>query len=85
MLTNKMTDLSLAALAVLGAMYEVNLDFVEENSTLAAAALRAAADQVVPEDAESVGDEHDDARHAQWMRVRYKLLAIAAELERANG
>ena len=46
-----------------------------------AAALRAAADQVVPEEANAVGDEHDGARHDQWMRIRYKLLAIAAELE----
>ena len=45
-----------------------------------AAALRAAADQVVPENAEAVGDKHDDARADQWMRIRYKLLAIAAEL-----
>jgi len=46
-----------------------------------AAALRAAADQVVPEHANPVGDAHDDARHDQWMRIRYKLLAIADELE----
>jgi hypothetical protein len=46
-----------------------------------AAALRAAADQVVPEHANPVGDEHDDARHEQWMRIRAELLAIAAELE----
>jgi hypothetical protein len=46
-----------------------------------AAALRAAADQVVPEHANPVGDAHDDARHDQWMRIRYKLLAIATELE----
>jgi hypothetical protein len=48
-----------------------------------AAALRAAADQVVPEEANAVGDEHDGARHDQWMRIRYKLLAIAAELDGA--
>jgi hypothetical protein len=46
-----------------------------------ATAIRAAADQVVPENANAVGDEHDDARHDQWMRIRYKILAIAAELE----
>jgi hypothetical protein len=46
-----------------------------------AAALRAAVDQVVPENANAVGDEHDDARHDQWMRIRYKLLDIANELE----
>jgi hypothetical protein len=48
---------------------------------VAAIALRAAADQVVPEQAEPVGDSHDEARHDQWMRIRYKLLAIATELE----
>ena len=46
-----------------------------------AAALRAAADQVVPEQAEPVGDSHDEARHDQWMRIRYRFLAIANELE----
>jgi hypothetical protein len=46
-----------------------------------AAALRAAADQVVPEHANPVGDEHDDARYDQWMRIRAQLLAIADELE----
>lgn len=46
-----------------------------------AAALRAAADQVVPDHANSVGDAHDDARRDQWMRIRRKLLAIADELE----
>ena len=49
-----------------------------------AAALRAAADQVVPEHANPVGDEHDDARHDQWMRIRAQLLAIAAEMEGGN-
>jgi|GEM_PF-1143638 len=48
---------------------------------IAAAALRAAADQVVPEKVNPVGDEHDDARHDQWIRIRLKFLAIAAELE----
>ena len=47
----------------------------------AAAVIRAAADQVMPEGANPVGDEHDDARHDQWMRIRYKFLAKAAELE----
>ena len=46
-----------------------------------AAALRAAADQVVPEDALPVGDEHDAARADQWFRIRCQLLAIATELE----
>jgi len=46
-----------------------------------AAALRATADQVVPEDALPVGDEHDAARADQWFRIRCQLLAIATELE----
>jgi len=46
-----------------------------------AAALRAVADQAVPENANPVGDEHDDARLFQWMRIRRQLLAIAAELK----
>jgi hypothetical protein len=46
-----------------------------------AAALRTAADQVVPEQSEPVGDSHDEARHDQWMRIRYRFLAIADELE----
>jgi hypothetical protein len=45
------------------------------------AALIAAVDQVVPEHVNPVGDTHDDARHDQWMRIRIKLLAIAAELD----
>ena len=49
-----------------------------------AAALRAAADQVVPEAANAVGDQHDEARLDQWLRIRWKLLAIAAELEGAQ-
>ena len=43
-----MPELSPAAQAVLDAMYEVNMDFDGENATLAAAAIEALADQVVP-------------------------------------
>jgi len=49
--------------------------------TIAAAALRAAVDAVIPENAEPVGDEHDDAREDQRMRIRYKFLSIINELE----
>ena len=48
---------------------------------IAAAALRAAADQVVPEVVNAVGDEHDEARRDQWLRIRCKFLAIVTELE----
>jgi hypothetical protein len=86
--SNLMTELSPAAQAVLDAAADVYWDWSDmspaSSSTIAAAALRAAADQVVPEHANPVGDAHDDARHDQWMRIRYKLLAIAAELEGAN-
>jgi hypothetical protein len=71
-----MTDLSPAAQAVLDAI-ESRID----RCAALSAALRAVADQVVPEHANPVGDAHDDARHDQWMRIRYKLLAIATELE----
>ena len=46
-----------------------------------AAAIRALVDQVVPEAANAVGDDHDDARLLQWMRIRLQLLTIATELE----
>ena len=68
--------LSPAAQAVLAAYRSTHLSI---NNL--AAALRAAADQVVPEHANAVGDEHDEARHDQWLRIRYKFLAIADELE----
>jgi len=75
--------LSPAAQAVLDALHTNNSTGPERfwARANAAAALRAAADQVVPEHANPVGDEHDDARHEQWMRIRAELLAIADELE----
>ena len=77
-----MTNLSPAVQAVLDAFTdEWPWQTMPDPSESIAAALRAAADQVVPEEAIDVGDEHDDARHDQWMRIRYKLLAIANELE----
>jgi hypothetical protein len=75
-----MTDLSPAACAVLKASAK---HWTRTQGI--AAALRAAADQVVPEHANPVGDAHDEHRHHQWMRIRRKLLAIAAELENING
>jgi hypothetical protein len=79
-----MTDLSPAAQAVLDAFLDCSVDagnYYATRSHQIAAALRAAADQVVPEEANAVGDKHDDARHDQWLRIRYKILAIATELE----
>ena len=69
--------LSPAAQAVLDAF--INAPSMSIGPSIAAA-LRAAADQIVPEDANAVGDEHDEARANQWMRIRYKFLAIAADL-----
>jgi hypothetical protein len=87
-----MTDLSPAAQAVLTALtqQEYGLDPADipneagRMACVAAAALRAVADEVVPEHANPVGDAHDDARRDQWMRIRRKLLAFAVELEDAQ-
>jgi hypothetical protein len=80
-----MTDFSPAAQAV--------LDAVEDHSRfsysqLAAAALRAAADQVVPGEPENrdldLWNRDDISEWYQWserMHTRSRLLAIAAELE----
>jgi hypothetical protein len=81
-----MPELSPTAQAVLDAMYEVNMDFDGENATLAAAALEAAADQVVPyfdEPDWGFCDEMgcDIELYTEHMRKRSQLLAIAAELE----
>jgi hypothetical protein len=76
-----MTDFSPAAQAVWEAFNEDEAGVFVDYGDKLAAALRAAADRVVPEHANPVGDEHDDARHDQWMRIRATLLAIAAELE----
>jgi hypothetical protein len=76
-----MAELSPQAQAIWEAFNEDEAGVFVDYGDKLAAALRAAADQVVPEHANPVGDAHDDARHDQWMRIRYKLLAIAAELE----
>ena len=79
-----MVELSPAAKAVLDAMYEVNMDFGEENHALAAAALRAALDQVVPEPPMIVegGRTYEEAWTATVHDdIRRKFFAIAAELE----
>jgi hypothetical protein len=77
--------LSPATQAVVAA-YRANWqdNYLKQDVGCLAAALRAAADQVVPDDVNPVGDAHDDARHDQWMRIRLKILAIAAELENTN-
>ena len=77
-----MTDLSPAACAVLKAACIhhglFNEEIVQRRRSIAAA-LRAAADQVVPEFWHEEGDIYAETKHD----VRADLLAIAAELEGA--
>jgi hypothetical protein len=81
-----MSELSPAAQAVLDA-WEAKLEPMvtclthDPEREALAAALRAAAYQVLPEMVNAVGDEHDDARREQWIRIRRKFLSLAAELE----
>jgi hypothetical protein len=80
-----MSDLSPAAQSVLNASTSVYwrplIDVPTFQQKSIAAALRAALEQVMPEVVNAVGDEHDDARRDQWVRIRCKFLAIANELE----
>ncbi len=79
-----MSEPSPAAQAVINAAVEAGGGYGRATPVLharLAAALRAAVDQVLPEVINAVGDEHDDARRDQWIRIRCKFLAIAAELE----
>jgi hypothetical protein len=86
-----MTDLSPAAIAVddaLAACIQLQGEIIRARP-LAAAALRAAADQVVPEDPPTFIDGGRSSEE-QWMArvessVRQQLLAIAAELEGSNA
>ena len=78
-----MTDLSPAAQAVLDAVDQVPrvLNCTQDHPLFAGAALRAAADQVVPEFWHEEGDIYAETKHD----VRADLLAIAAELEGAGA
>ena len=79
-----MTDLSPVARAVLKAACIHHGLFNEEiiqRRRMIAAALRAAADQVVPEFWHEEGDIYAETKHD----VRADLLAIAAELEGAGA
>ena len=82
-----MSELSPAAQAVLDA-YDISSDghyddgvWIPHIRKQLAGALRATVEQVMPEVVNAVGDEHDDARRDQWVRIRCKFLAIADELE----
>ena len=74
-----MSELSPAAQAVLDAV-EDDCIHPDDKHRIAAAALRAAADQVVPEFWHEEGDIYAETKHD----VRADLLAIAAELEGAE-
>ena len=71
-----MTNLSPAAQAVLDAFRTSHT-----GQGCLAAALRAAADQVVPEEPLYVGDQRWMFERDSWRASRKKLRAIAAELE----
>jgi hypothetical protein len=85
-----MTDLSPAALAALDAI-ESRID----RCAALAAALRAVADQLLPEQTEPPCGENEpwpqsyqlmaDSKWEQRQQTRAELLAVAAELEGADG
>ena len=84
-----MTDLSPAARAVLDAFLGdcentgLQMDDLREN---VAAALRAAADQVVPPALEEEWRDRNQALPlTKMVEIRQQLLAIAAELDGADG
>jgi hypothetical protein len=84
-----MTELSLAAQAVLDAFENASDgEYVEgvwvvNERTMLAAALRAAADQVVP-DIGYEADCLDEPVESELQCIRNRFLAIAAELEGGN-
>jgi hypothetical protein len=81
-----MTNLSPAALAVMTAGTMGNSNVVNDPvyKQCIAAALRAAADQVVPEETWLGTEEPCYAYYRQRCNTRRQLLAIAAELEGGN-
>jgi hypothetical protein len=82
-----MTNLSPAAQAVKDAAQKLYSDRMARKMAwpldlpVVAAALRAAADQVVPEEPLYVGDQRWMFERDSWRASRKKLLAIAAELK----
>jgi hypothetical protein len=76
--------LSPAAQAVLDA-YEKSNDCYREEWGQLAAALRAAADQVVPDKYSEAGDDYGEGFLVAHLQHRGEFLAIAAELEGTNG
>jgi hypothetical protein len=82
-----MADLSFAAQAMLAAYHEEAIDYIESWGSFShkrgmAAALRAAADQVVPQPPKNWDLISPVA--ARECEIRKNLLAIATELDNAN-
>jgi hypothetical protein len=75
-----MTNLSAAAQAVLDAAFDP-WQSTDTPASIAAAALRAAADQVAPLNYEDVWTDGKILQYEKHDSVREKLLAIADELE----
>ena len=82
-----MADLSPQAQAVLDAYWTFadSLDRDASDEEVLAAALRAAADQVVPDDSQEAMHFTTEAIRLNRQGVRRHLLAIAAELETLDG
>jgi len=80
-----MTELSHAAQAVMNACVDAPIHINWATRFTAAAVLRAAADQVVPDESHPEESQFwDDEAEQEWQnnrRVRLQFLAIAAELE----
>ena len=76
-----MADLSPAAQAVYNAVLEICPAPADE---IAAAALRAAADQVVPDEPQECKHFTNETVRLNRMGTRSQILAIAAELEGAR-
>ena len=82
-----MTELSPAAQAVLDAFLKAPMgqSHVDDDLIAIAAALRAAADQVVPEHREHYPNTLDERyRKVSVFDIRNRFLAIAAELEQSK-
>jgi hypothetical protein len=83
-----MTDLSPAAEAVLDAAFTLadNLDRDVTETEMIAAALRVAADHVVPPHLETeLNDRNPSLTLQKAVEIRHQLLTIANELENTHG
>jgi hypothetical protein len=76
-----MADLSSDVEAVLDAMYEVNMDFGEENPALAAAAFLALEEQLAQDKPGPMSRDLEVAVLTERIRMLRKISAIAAELD----